>query len=309
MTYQLREAIARVTIEGKRIRGSAFLVSGDLCATALHVVADRHTDPPKLHGDITLWFPSGGVEAKLEKWNNQADLALLRCNSTLDFAPIGLQDLQRSGAEWESYGFPDANPGGMTVAGRVRDANATLNGATGGFAAPISVLQLYCMEAAAGNGMPVSGLSGAPVIVGDRAVGMLRYALMRQSETLDGRPEQTAVAGTIYACKASMIASAHPTALPLIPAVGPGLTISFAVPEGMTFRDVAGLLGRHVRRNVVLQGFSENELSAPLKQHELACRDIREALHELGALALALPIREYQVVEEAQRIILKAVAS
>ncbi len=59
--YSRRGAIARIAIEseGREVsRGTGFLVAPGLVLTALHVVADRHTDPPAFYpGALTLAFP------------------------------------------------------------------------------------------------------------------------------------------------------------------------------------------------------------------------------------------------------------
>jgi hypothetical protein len=310
MKRHVRGAIARVSLKDHKIRGTAFLVTPDLCATALHVVANRHTDPPEFYsGEIILTFPTHVIEAKVEKWNAPADLALLRCTRSPECGPISLQELNSSGMQWESFGFPDAKRSGMAVAGTVRDANGTLEGSASGATSPVPVLQLYCMEAAAGNGMPVGGLSGAPVVIGDAAVGLLRYALIQELETPDGNRNRVAVAGTIYACKACTIVACQPGALRLIPAASPKGSISFAVVKGMTFQDVAELLGRHVGKNVRLHDFSQNERLAPLKEQHLTCENIREALSELGALAVGVTIREYEIIEKGQQVILQRLAS
>lgn len=85
--------------------------------------------------------------------------------------------------------------------------------------------------------------------------------------------------------------------------------ISFSIAKGMTFHYVAEFLGHHVHKNVRLQGFSEGERLAHLKEIQLTYNGIREALGELGALALGITIREYEVTEKGQQFILQPVAS
>ena len=84
--------------------------------------------------------------------------------------------------------------------------------------------------------------------------------------------------------------------------------ISFSIAKGMTFQDVAEFLGQHVHKIVRLQSFSESERLAPLKEFELTCNGIRQALQELGALALGVTIREYEITEKGQQFILHPVA-
>jgi hypothetical protein len=164
--------------------------------TALHVVADKLQDPPALYpGNLTLHFRDGKTRAVLDgsNWDRDADWALLRCETTPKVRPIPLVTLRRPGAEWSSFGFPDANPNGMAVGGVVRDVEAILE--------DTKAIQLFCEEASAGQGAPVMGLSGAPVIVDGALAGTLRFALLREDK--DSAPEKEkklSVGGTLYAC-------------------------------------------------------------------------------------------------------------
>jgi serine/threonine-protein kinase len=188
---EVREAIARIEVidaAGQTIsRGTGTLIGPGLVVTALHVVADRRSDPPQpLPGRISLTFPSGKLEAEIHGTllNARADWVLLRCEPRPALVPVPLGRLKEAGVPWETYGFPDANPrDGMVQTGRVEAWDGELDGE--------AALQLFSEEAAAGNGAPVKGLSGAPVIVGGYLVGHMRFALMQ-----DGRT----VAGTLYAC-------------------------------------------------------------------------------------------------------------
>jgi hypothetical protein len=186
---RIRNAIARVEVfhrEVLRNYGTAFLVTDSLVLTALHVVADR-TDPPRFfEGEIHLEFPKQRVSAVVEKQfcDRLADWVVLRCLEPPRIAPLPLRHLHASGVAWESFGFPEANSrDGMVVTGTVENHNAKLEGTL--------TFQLYSRQAAAGSGMPIKGLSGAPVLVGDAAVGLLRYALLEENKV---------VAGTVYAC-------------------------------------------------------------------------------------------------------------
>jgi hypothetical protein len=213
---EFRDAIAKITIEGTNGRGTGFLVAPDLVATALHVVADRSTEPPAFFsGAIHLEFRGHKTVAEVmpNKWNQDADCVLLRC---LDPAPLAayptipLRELDHSDDLFKTRGYPDTQPiDGITWAGKVRDYAAQL---TNFYAARRSayqpVLQLFCEEAGAGTGAPPKGLSGAPIIVGTAAVGLMRFALMQ-----DGR----AVAATLYGCSARDIVALDPEKLSLRP--------------------------------------------------------------------------------------------
>jgi len=201
MDPSIRRAIARIEVKDREVvhrRGTACLVGENLVLTALHVIADRATDPPAfLPGRIEITFPDhesivttvvGG------KWDSLQDWALLRCASRESsvIPPLQLAKLGRDGDQWTAYGFPEAEPAGLTVHGTVTNSHAELFGGT------VPVYQLFCQEAAAGKGLRAKGLSGGPVIVGQRVVGVIRRAPLD-----DDRVE----AGTLYACPASLVAA------------------------------------------------------------------------------------------------------
>lgn len=190
MEDAVRRAIARIdVVDGTQVlsRGTGFLVGPGLVLTALHVVANRHQDPPQfLPGRIVLTFAGGSREARLHPnfWDRRADWALLTCDELEGVRPLPMADLQKSGDSWETYGFPDANPrDGMVQRGTIENHRGDLEG--------VPAFQLFSRQAAAGQGAPVKGLSGGPVLIDGALVGLLRFALMK-----DGQ----AVAGTLYAC-------------------------------------------------------------------------------------------------------------
>jgi hypothetical protein len=183
--------VARIDVGPSR--GTGFVVAEGLALTALHVLGERSRTPFTLYGDILLTFQNGTASATLHEdfWDLNADWALLKFQMTSAAAAppvLPLADVPAKDTNWWTFGFPDANPGGMVFVGQVSDPQADLQGAAS--------LQLFSREAASGKGPPVKGLSGAPVLVGDgqnkvAVVGLLRYALSRDNE---------AVAGTLYAC-------------------------------------------------------------------------------------------------------------
>lgn len=190
MNRQIRQAICRIDVTqeaGSVSRGTGTLVGPGLVLTALHVVADRRATPPARYpGKITLTFPDYQTEAEIHEtlMDAAADWVLLKCAQAPTLEPVTLGRLKQSGIEWETFGFPDANPrDGMVQTGKVEAWDGQLDGN--------NAIQLFSEEAAAGDGAPVKGLSGAPVFVGTWLVGHMRFALMQ-----DGRT----VAGTLYAC-------------------------------------------------------------------------------------------------------------
>lgn len=190
MKKRIRNAIARIDVlDGERSvsRGTGFLVTERLVLTALHVVANRRSETLEPYpGEIVLEFPGHRTTARVYEtfFDRQADWVLLRCFDPPAAHPIPLAYLDDSQKEWETFGFPDANPrDGMVQTGSVENVHADLEG--------VSAFQLFSKQAGAGDGAPVKGLSGAPVIVNEAVVGVLRFALMKEGRT---------VAGTVYAC-------------------------------------------------------------------------------------------------------------
>ncbi|WFU70506.1 trypsin-like peptidase domain-containing protein [Bradyrhizobium sp. CB2312] len=233
---EFRDAIARITIDGENGRGTGFLVAPDIVATALHVVADRKVEPPAFFaGTIQLEFRGHKTAAEVipDKWNQDADCVLLRCldpGPLEDYPTIPLRELDHSDDLFKTRGYPDAQPiNGMIWAGKVMDHAAQL---TSSYATRQSayepVLQLFCDEASAGTGAPPKGLSGAPIIVGSAAIGLMRFALMQEGRT---------VAGTLYGCSARDIVALDPERLSLRPPLAPTVLLT---PEQMA--QLEGLL-------------------------------------------------------------------
>lgn len=205
MNPTIRQAIARIDVlrDGQSAsRGTGTLVTADLVLTAMHVVADRTAAALSLYpGAITLAFPGFVTEAQVvdRGWNPNADWILLRCVTPPPIPPLPLADSVSDGAQWETYGFPDANPrDGMVQIG-------TVDNATGSFE-NVHAFQLFSNQASAGSGAPVKGLSGGPVIVDGAMVAVLRSSLMR-----DGLN----VAGTLYGCPVDLILQATGELLPV----------------------------------------------------------------------------------------------
>src|SRR6266849_654339 len=118
--------IARVTATSPRgpVRGTGFLVGSGLVATALHNVADRKADPPAFFTAINLEFPNHKpihkTAAKALKFDRDADCVLLECTEPPNCPPLRLQELQRSGGQWETYGFSNMQSlDGLAVDGDV----------------------------------------------------------------------------------------------------------------------------------------------------------------------------------------------
>lgn len=198
MQPDLRAAICRVEVGGSV--GTGALVAPGVVLTALHVVADRQPQVTPIPGTITLSFPERAVVGTLlpDRWDASADWALIAVDPALTARPIPLADAPGSGLSWETHGFPEAQPvDGMVIGGRISNH--------AGRYYEIPALQLYSDEAAAAGGMPVRGLSGAPVLVDGALVGVLRASLLKEGKN---------VAGTLYACPSRLAAQAASDLLP-----------------------------------------------------------------------------------------------
>lgn len=200
-------AIACVVADGPNgpVRGTAFLVAPQLALTALHVIADRRTSPITPYRALELVFAvSGGSPGYscTATWvpgaaDARADWALLQLSEPLPPSlaePLILDELTAADLEgrelgWRTFGFPEAKPDGLEIGGTIRSTEGAVDGSR--------ALQLFSQEAAAGTGSPVSGLSGAPVLVDGVVVGLLRWA------TLD--EQGRSVAGSLFACPVATI--------------------------------------------------------------------------------------------------------
>ena len=216
MDKLVRDAIARIDIvrDGASTgRGTGTLVTDRLVLTALHVVADRSQTPPVLYpGTIRLTFPGGVTDARIHRdfMDATADWVLLECLTPPRTRPLPLAEPKPGDVNFVTYGFPDAQPlDGMVQSGRVENIGGEIFG--------VSAIQLYSDQAAAGDGAPIKGLSGAPLLIENALAGVIRVSLMQDKRN---------VAGTLYACPLSLILERCGDLLPLPdPCRGlPGLT-------------------------------------------------------------------------------------
>lgn len=186
-----RAAIARIDIldaTGASIsRGTGTLVAPGLVVTALHVVAFRKSETLTPKGaSIRLTFPGFTTVGAIvsDGWDAKDDWALIELAQEAPMKPMPLAALTESSREWQSYGYPDAQQAdGMLVNGTVALCEGQFEG--------VPAHQLYCNQAASGGGGMVKGLSGAPVIIDGKLIGIMRSALMQQDRT---------EMGTLYAC-------------------------------------------------------------------------------------------------------------
>lgn len=266
MDETARDAIAKVTVTrpGGSGRGTAFLVSADLVATALHNVADRHEVDPTPYGDITLQFPGHTTRAALVGYKREADCAVLRCVDPPRIAPLQMRGLGRSGEPWQTWGYPNMqSDNGLAVDGTVTYFHGELFDEK-------DIIQLYCNQVAAGVGGDARGLSGSPVLVNGQVAGIMRYAL---------GPAERATGGVLYACPIWKLDGLA------------GLVVEKSVRLGLesTDEDLAAVIGskarpyaRHVKQFVEITR-GPADARAPYARRDTTLREL-QAWYQSGAI-------------------------
>jgi hypothetical protein len=196
MDEATRAAIAKITAVSPAGpgRGTRVHVAPPLVGTALHNVADRRQAPIIPFQQIQVEFPGHATTATLLESDPNADCAVLRCETappSARYTPLLLQALERSGGDWETWGFPNLQRlDGLTVNGDVTNHLGQLEGQP--------AIQLYSKQFAAGLGADARGLSGSPVLMRNMVVGSMRFAL--------GAEDRTA-GGVLYACPVNFLAA------------------------------------------------------------------------------------------------------
>ena len=207
-----------------KLLGTAFAVTRDLAVTAFHCVGDRSRGILRLD-PIQLVFPDGQrIDADVQPGSAEADFALLVLRDPLPdgLDPLVLSPDVRVDTGWTATGYPVAVRGTehTTVGGKVRDPNGRLRGG-------ILALELFCDEAAAGQSLPLGGLSGAPVVAisSGEVLGLIRW-----NPTASDAP-QLALGGQVFACPARTLVEHVPAlASGYKPVVAPR-TALFGVPD------------------------------------------------------------------------------
>lgn len=158
--------IARLSVAGGRRRGTGFAIDARHLLTAFHVVGKRPTGTVE-PGPIAVAFQDAedpahwrDTTATYVQGDAGLDWALLRCDTDVaDLAPIALARPRAGyGDPWRTYGYP----GAATDLGKTFDGDIT---------AHEPEIQLHCRQSFQGARVP--GLSGAPCLVGDRAIGVI----------------------------------------------------------------------------------------------------------------------------------------
>ena len=201
ISQSVKAAVARVvaTSPSYSRAGTGFLISDRHLITAMHVVADRAAAlrggvPPPPTVSVTLHKAVVSTRAELVDggYDPLHDWALLALEEPCaGVTPIPLAPIRHSNAlRFEAFGFPADHSGGLVVAGDVSDAQGDYFGS--------EAIQLFCQELAAGDGDPMNGLSGAPCLVRNVAVGVIRAHPVKPG--VRGLSADTVRNGVLFAC-------------------------------------------------------------------------------------------------------------
>ena len=207
----LKLAIARVVPDtagapGTTLLGTAFYVGGGYALSALHVVADLSRDPPAPRA-AAFWLDFGelghqtGADAIAQDPVN--DWVILKCAKPPLIEPIECGATPARDAPWTAFGFPEINQAGQVIDGTVTDQRA--RDPLAASSRRVEAIQLWCKQAASGTGAPLHGFSGAPCLVGGKAVGLLRSSLTTSALDGQGRPQVLTQGGTAFACPAEAV--------------------------------------------------------------------------------------------------------
>jgi hypothetical protein len=178
-------AVGRITL-GDGSHGTCFLISSDgLVLTAFHVVANRDQSLAKLapvwrpgpyevaFGDpstpATRWT-TGAATVYLERYSIDDDWAMLEiARPPADVVPLQLADyeLPRADNAFATFGFP-------TVKSSI---GGVYHGTVLNWQAQLAELDAANLEADAKGGEDAGGISGAPCVVDNRAVGIVIRSL------------------------------------------------------------------------------------------------------------------------------------
>lgn len=182
---EAKAAIARFAVQkdGKQLVGTGWLVSPQLVLTCWHVVRDLYgLSGPKA---IDCQFPAIGkfVKATFDPAfaDEKLDVALLRTHEALDSTPFPIVDLAGMtgiGLPWSTWGFPSLDPEGIGLSGRITDTTVQLDGSEQG-------IQLNVEE---GISSEMGGISGAPIVCGGMACGMVSDSPPGAARVVYGRP-------------------------------------------------------------------------------------------------------------------------
>jgi len=143
--------------------GTGFLISKNRLLTARHCISD-YIDEKK---EIEIFLNNEKIDTNVHLLYNDADtdVAILEVDSNFDIEHICLSAIKpRQKKQWTSWGFPDAKTYGQFTYGQVANVLSTTVARSD---IDLTINPEYSLS-------DYSGLSGAPVIVDNKIVGILR---------------------------------------------------------------------------------------------------------------------------------------
>ena len=207
MTASLR-AVGRLDDSSGHPLGTGFAVSPEWAITAFHCVGDRHLDPPVLrHRDVRMVMGDEAFAATVSEYDPRLDIALLKLAQPLpsQIRPIALGCDVMVGSRFEAFGYPeaaeDAELEGWAVSGGVTSVLMRFRDGTPAIAVYVEGLD---------HRLPLQGISGAPLLMGQRAVGVMRYSVLADEQT------GVALGDTLFATPASAVAERFPAVRPYL---------------------------------------------------------------------------------------------
>jgi len=143
--------------------GTGFLISKNKLLTARHCISDYINEKK----EIEIFLNNEKIDTNVHLLYNDADtdVAILEVASNFDVEHIRLSAIKpRQKMQWTSWGFPDAKTSGQFTYGQVANLLSTTVARSD---IDLTINPEYSLS-------NYSGLSGSPVIVGNKIVGILR---------------------------------------------------------------------------------------------------------------------------------------
>jgi NB-ARC domain len=167
MTVDPRSISGAIKIDGKLV-GTAWRAKPNVALTAAHCLRVDLLSHG-FHQQCTIEFPDGSTGAAVRDLDQELDIAVLTLTSEgsswIELAPLPWDDPRVIGEDklrWHGYGYPDAKPDGLALTGAISGVSERAG----------EGIQLSCDQG--GNGY-LKHASGAAIIHGNRAVGVLRW--------------------------------------------------------------------------------------------------------------------------------------
>lgn len=178
----MKPAIVRISSDELGDRdGTAFFVSDEIAVTAFHLVGNSETGK-LLVDEVSLNIPGGGTSPRtfVLDYDQGLDVAILRTSQPIEsVASLGIWDRVSVGDDFRVTGFAQVQQLQFaTLTGHVSSTSQQLDDGS-------PVIELVAVQLL-GRGIDPHGLSGAPVMVHNRAIGVVR----RGVESEDGNYNQ-----------------------------------------------------------------------------------------------------------------------